>query len=592
MGRRLRFAATGALAAFAAGPFSPVDGATPADVAGISALSSVGTLPSLDLRPELEYFILLARFDPVRLTQLGIHTADGTFGAFGREGLAEASEAWSRFETRLLAPDRLADDPLERALLIFEARRRRFEIDSLRVWSRDPGKALRTVASGLNALLARPFASREERLRSALARTRESPDFLEASALLVEDPPRVYVEQAITQAEALAGFILVDLQSEAAGLADNRLAADLAEAATLALEAVWAYRLHLARRVLPEARASFAMGPSLFLAYLRATEGIDAPVAHLVAMAEEEVRRLRQTLAEEARAVSPERGTEAVLRDIRQDHPRPLEILTALERGVEDAFLFVASDGDFPEVDRVRILVRPTPRFSRMSHAHLSMPGPFETADLPGVLFVTTPEPTASLAEQEERLRFLNHAFLRSLAAHEAYPGHALQMSILRQLPSSVRRAVWSTAFLEGWAHYAEMEAMRHGLHAGDPGFRLETVHSALRRAGRFRAAVGLHAEGWSVERTARYFESECYLEPTLAMREAERGVQDPSYFAYTLGRLRLEALRTDLEEMEGEDFDAGRFHRRLLELGAPPLPLARAAFLGGDPSWDRLLDE
>ena len=556
-----------------------------------ASLARPFVLPLRGGNPEIEYFALLARFDPVFLTQLGVHTFDGTFGEFGPGTLEEASRAWRRFEEALrFGPG--GGHRFETALLIHDARRRRFEIDSLRVWSRDPGTALRMVASGLDPILKWSYAPREERMRSLLARVREIPAFLNAAAERIGDPPRLLTEQAITQAEALSGFLLHELQAEAMRLADRDLGVEITEAATAALEAVWTYRLDLVRSVLPRSVGGFALGEDRFLAYLRVEEGIDASLEDLRAEAEAELDRLGIAFRRAAAEVDANLPPRDVMLEVSRRDATSEDALNVMERALEEAHAFIVRDPAFPPVEPIPLLVRPTPRFSRWSNAGLSMPGPFETAPPPGFLFVTLPDPGSPLQDQEERSRFLNRGLIYNLAAHEGYPGHALHLALLRDLPSPVRRAVACRSFLEGWAHYAEMTAMARGMRAGDPTFRLATLQSALRRAGRFRAALGLHTEGWSLQRAAREFEDRCFLEPSVARREAERGVFDPLYCVYALGRLRLEALREELESLEGDDFDLGRFHRRLLDLGSPPISLAREAILGGSLGRGTFLDE
>jgi uncharacterized protein (DUF885 family) len=103
--------------------------------------------------------------------------------------------------------------------------------------------------------------------------------------------------------------------------------------------------------------------------------------------------------------------------------------------------------------------------------------------------------------------------------------------------------------------------------------------------------SVGLHVDGWTVAEAARFLETTCYLEPGIARSEAERGVFDPLYLVYTLGRLEIERLRGDVEQAEGDRFNLLRFHHRLLALGAPPLPLARVALLGRDVGRRHFLD-
>ena len=73
--------------------------------------------------------------------------------------------------------------------------------------------------------------------------------------------------------------------------------------------------------------------------------------------------------------------------------------------------------------------------------------------------------------------------------------------------------------------------------------------------------------------------------------REAERGGFDPLYLVYALGRSEIESLRAEVMRAEGAEFDLARFHARLLGLGAPPLPLARAYMLRESIAPPRWLD-
>ena len=83
-----------------------------------------------------------------------------------------------------------------------------------------------------------------------------------------------------------------------------------------------------------------------------------------------------------------------------------------------------------------------------------------------GYYFITPPE---SLKEAAERLD-MNEDFDRdrilSTAAHEAMPGHFLQLSIAKRHPSFIRRLQNSGTFAEGWAFYGEEMFVRLGLSA------------------------------------------------------------------------------------------------------------------------------
>ena len=300
--------------------------------------------------------------------------------------------------------------------------------------------------------------------------------------------------------------------------------------------------------------------------------------------AERELNRLDALFRKAAARIDSTVSPREVMLRVSEDHPARDEILETAFRAVAEARLFVVQGGFVPFHALPLPEVLPAPPAFRWANAALSVPGPFETGPARAVLYVTLPDSTSSAEERAQHLRFLNRSQLRNIAVHEVYPGHYLQRLSLARRSRPARRAVRNRGFEEGWAHYAESLMLEQGYRSDDPAFRLVTLQAALRRAGRFRVALGLHAEGWTVDRAASFLEERCYLEPWTAQREAQRGEFDPLYLVYCLGRLRIERLRAELEAREGSGFSLERFHERLLALGSPPLPLARAVLLGRDP--------
>jgi uncharacterized protein (DUF885 family) len=503
-------------------------------------------------------------------------------------------EKWSAFEERLESvadSARGPDDSFDVVLMLHEVRLRLFEMDSLRVHARDPRLPLGNLAGAVYGLLARDYAPQEERVEALVSRLNEVPGYLDAGHRLLENPPRVLVEQALSRADAVSTLLLEDLPAATSELTDSALTEGLSQATQRALKAVWRYREQMVVEVLPRAASDFALGPDLFSRYVHAAEDIDLPLSDLRQRADAEIEELEAEFRSVAGQFDSTLTPAEVMFRVSLDHPDPESILVAVEDAVVEAEAFLLADGAFPMTDLVRLEIRPTPGISRWAHAGLAAPGPFETHGFSGVFYITLPDPRSPVSEQEEHLRFMSRPILRNLTVHEAYPGHGLQASALSRVERPVRRAVWSSAFVEGWAHYAEYQMMERGYREEDVSFRVATLQSALRRAGRFRVALGLHTEGWTLDMAVEFLEERSYLEPTIARREAKRGMVDPLYLVYTVGRLEIESLREEMERIEGEGFDVHRFHERLLGLGAPPLPLARARFLAPEVLGPRFLD-
>lgn len=84
---------------------------------------------------------------------------------------------------------------------------------------------------------------------------------------------------------------------------------------------------------------------------------------------------------------------------------------------------------------------------------------------------------------------------LPSVVAHELLPGHMIQLGIETLAPPHPLRTTYSTAFVEGWATYAETLAAAD---YADPRVMLGHLHWLIFRAARARIDLGIHTEGWT----------------------------------------------------------------------------------------------
>jgi uncharacterized protein (DUF885 family) len=105
----------------------------------------------------------------------------------------------------------------------------------------------------------------------------------------------------------------------------------------------------------------------------------------------------------------------------------------------------------------------------------------------PGAFWVPLPGPVFDLLK------------MRSLAVHEAVPGHHFQLALqLEQISLSRwrQRRIFGggSANSEGWALYAERLALDNGWYEGDPHSLLGALDAQLFRARRLVVDTGLHA--------------------------------------------------------------------------------------------------
>jgi len=165
---------------------------------------------------------------------------------------------------------------------------------------------------------------------------------------------------------------------------------------------------------------------------------------------------------------------------------------------------------------------------------------------------------------------------LPALSAHEAVPGHHLQIALAQELEgvADFRRRYYATAFGEGWGLYAERLAGEAGFYR-TPYERFGALSYEMWRACRLVSDTGLHWYGWSRERAEACFVENTALSPHNIKTEVTRYIGWPGQAtAYKVGELKILKLRADAREALGEAFDIRAFHDHLLGAGSMPLSL------------------
>ena len=158
---------------------------------------------------------------------------------------------------------------------------------------------------------------------------------------------------------------------------------------------------------------------------------------------------------------------------------------------------------------------------------------------------------------------------------HEGVPGHHLQIALSQErtdLPE-FRRRDEPTAFIEGWALYAEQLGEDMGVYR-NAYERFGRLSFDMWRACRLEMDVGMHWKGWSREQAESCLRENTALPETSVVRETQRYIAWPAQaLAYKIGELQFLAERRRAEEALGARFDIRAFHDAVLDDG--PMPLA-----------------
>jgi len=316
-----------------------------------------------------------------------------------------------------------------------------------------------------------------------------------------------------------------------------------------------------------------ALGATVLAALLGDEQAMALDLGRLAERADAERDRLRERLGESCRQLRPGTTPEQLLPELLADHPSEAEeIYAEARRQVAEVTAFTVERGLLPDPGG-ECLVGPAPESRRMAMAMMSWTAPFEP-DAPSWYHVTPPEPDWPAEEREEWLSVFSRTTLPAITVHEVTPGHYAHGRMLREVRGDVRRALFSSSFVEGWAHYAEELFVEEGFRADDPRFAIGVWVEALIRVTRLAVSLGVHTGGMSMAEAARRFESDAFLRGRAARSEAGRATWDPTYGRYTWGKLEIQAVRDDAMALWGGRYSHLRFHLALLALGAPPLGL------------------
>ena len=163
---------------------------------------------------------------------------------------------------------------------------------------------------------------------------------------------------------------------------------------------------------------------------------------------------------------------------------------------------------------------------------------------------------------------------LPALSAHEAVPGHHLQMALNAELPKSIpafRRNLYLSAYGEGWGLYTESLAAEMGIYT-TPYERFGQLTYSMWRACRLVVDTGIHAFGWSREKAVAFMAENTALSLHEINTEVDRYISWPGQaLAYKIGELKIKALREKATHALGDEFDIRTFHEIILGKGTSP---------------------
>jgi len=219
----------------------------------------------------------------------------------------------------------------------------------------------------------------------------------------------------------------------------------------------------------------------------------------------------------------------------------------------------------FTLLPKAKLDLRLEPELSRDTASdHYTAPA--ADGSRPGVFWSVVTDPTK-----------YGNTGMTTLFLHEGKPGHHFHIALMQELNlPKFRQFGGNTAFTEGWALYAETLGREMGLFE-DPAQYFGHLNDELLRATRLVVDTGMHAKGWTREKTIQYMKDTLGYD-AVAKSETERYMAWPGQaVAYKIGSLKIMELRQRAQKALGAKFSLPAFHQVVLEDGTIPLDLLEA---------------
>ncbi len=242
-------------------------------------------------------------------------------------------------------------------------------------------------------------------------------------------------------------------------------------------------------------------------------------------------------------------------------------VINAYKSILEDSI--IKSKPLFPDWPKAKVEVERIPEFKQAG-----APGAYyEEASLdgkrPGVFY-------ANLRDIKEIPKF----GMNTLTYHETIPGHHLQIAWSQELTSAPRklRTTHFTAFVEGWALYAERLAKDYQYYS-DPYIDLGRLQAELFRAVRLVVDTGIHYKKWSRDEAITYMSGNTGMAPKEVASEIERYIVYPGQAcSYKIGMMSFLKMREEWKSAKGNSFDIKEYHGFVLGKGSLPLEILEVA--------------
>src|SRR6266481_1466493 len=529
--------------------------------------------------------------NPEQATELGDHRFDGELTDYSAEARAKDLATQKEFRDKLNAVDGsqlTGANNIDFRILKENIDYQIFRAEELKEPEWNPLVYMQSLANSLYLLVARDFASPEQRIPNLRQRMERIPRVIAQAKANLQHPPRIHTETAIEQTQGAINLVregLAPLLDRAPQM--KKELAPLQEKTAAALED---YKKWLQSNLLPRSDGNFRLGAEKFRKKLRFALASDLTMEEIMERAQADLQQTQTAIYETAlplykgyfpKADQPaladkKKITAAVLNKLAEQHPDDNTIVSYAQKIVGEATDFVRSH-NLVTVPDTPLDVIVMPEFKRgQAIAYCDASGPLEKNAK--TFFAVAPTPNDWSKERKESFfREYNNYMVRDLTVHEAMPGHYLQLAHANEFhaPTLVRAIFQSGTFVEGWAVYCEQ--MMAEISYGGPEVKMQQLKMRLRAICNAILDQSIHAGKMSEQEAMDLMMKEAYQQEGEAVAKWKRArLTSAQLSTYFVGVTEHLDLRDKAKAKAGTSFNLKKYNDTVISYGSPPVKYVR----------------
>lgn len=517
---------------------------------------------------------------PVTATSLGADGFDDKLPELSAAAFQRRNEWVDAWESKLsaVADDGLAlDEQIDRDLVLSSLKGSQVMRD-WQAYKRDPAIYLGPGLSGVFSLFLHRVHPEGELAAAAAARLAQVPQLIEDGKKNLDASlaSPLIVERAKGQCAAGIAYFRKLVPQEVAGEDDRQKLTEAGEIAARAYEDFAKFLDAFAS----DASGDWAIGETRYSALLQEKEKLGYGADDMLEKGKAAYAELDEQMSRFGKDNLGNADWRTLILDLNKDHPStPEEMRVAYEEWTERARQFLIDNDLVTLPAGEKCLVVPSPHFQRPVLAVASYnPPPAFKPSLTGYFFVPFPPEGTSEEEVQKRLESNARHSIPTTAIHEAYPGHHWHLVKMQENPSKIRKVIWTSYFVEGWALYTEKMMREEGVY-DDPRDEINYFDARIFRAARIVVDTSLHTGKMSFDEAVEFMMKNANLSEPTAKAEVGRYCSWPTQApSYLTGSIEIERMRDDWFAKKMGSLK--QFHDKIATSGGLPIGLAERALM------------